>query len=185
MTQANERNSANPYGPGRAAPGQIVQPAHGVHRHDPRPFLFALFLITALTLTLPMPTRADDMPAAGAAEPAFRMHPVGWVRRNAGRTTIEIDPAYRGAMLGVDALDSIWVLFWFDRNDDPEHRSILRVHPRADPANPLRGVFATHAPVRPNLIGMTRVRILSVDDLTIEIDDIDAYDDTPVLDLKP
>jgi tRNA (Thr-GGU) A37 N-methylase len=62
---------------------------------------------------------------------------------------------------------------------------VLQVHPRANPDNPLRGVFATRAPVRPNLIGLTRVRILSVDDLVIEIDEIDAYDDTPVLDLKP
>jgi tRNA-Thr(GGU) m(6)t(6)A37 methyltransferase TsaA len=88
-------------------------------------------------------------------------------------------------LLGVDRLDAIWVLFLFDRNDDPARRSILQVHPRANPANPLRGVFATRAPVRPNLIGLTRVRILSVDGLRIEIDDIDAWDDTPVLDLKP
>jgi len=64
-------------------------------------------------------------------------------------------------------------------------RSVLQVHPRGNPANPLRGIFATRAPLRPNLIGLTRVRILSVDGLTIEIDDIDAYEDTPVLDLKP
>jgi tRNA-Thr(GGU) m(6)t(6)A37 methyltransferase TsaA len=138
----------------------------------------------AAALTLPMSAPADDDTAA-AAGPVFQVHPIGRVRRDGGRTTIEIEPAYRDAMLGVDELDSIWVLFWFDRNDERARRSILQVHPRANPDNPLRGVFATHAPVRPNLIGMTRVRILSVDGLSIEIDDIDAWDDTPVLDLKP
>jgi tRNA (Thr-GGU) A37 N-methylase len=77
------------------------------------------------------------------------------------------------------------VLDWFDRNDTPEQRSILKVHPRGNPANPLRGVFATRAPVRPNLIVLNRVRILSVKGNGIEIDGIDAFADTPVLDIKP
>jgi tRNA (Thr-GGU) A37 N-methylase len=48
----------------------------------------------------------------------------------------------------------------------------------------MRGVFATHSPVRPNLIAISRCRILSVRDNIIEIDGIDAFDGTPVLDLK-
>jgi tRNA-Thr(GGU) m(6)t(6)A37 methyltransferase TsaA len=136
---------------------------------------------------MPIDALADsDGPASYAVDaPVLQMRPIGWVRRHGGRTTIEIEPAYRDAMLGVDRLGAIWVLFWFDRNDTEAGRSVLQVHPRANPDNPLRGVFATRAPVRPNLIGLTRVRILSVDDLVIEIDEIDAYDDTPVLDLKP
>ncbi len=51
--------------------------------------------------------------------------------------------------------------------------------------NPLSGVFATRAPVRPNLIGLTLCRIISVKDGIVEIDSIDAYDGTPILDLKP
>jgi len=46
------------------------------------------------------------------------------------------------------------------------------------------GVFATHWPVRPNLIAMSRCKIISVKDNVIEIEDIDAWPDTPVLDLK-
>jgi len=88
-------------------------------------------------------------------------------------------------LLGVERLDAIWVIWWFDRNDDPHQRAILQVHPRENPANPLRGVFATRAPVRPNLIALTRVKVLGVDDTVIEIDGIDAFADTPVLDLKP
>jgi len=120
-----------------------------------------------------------------AAAPLFTMSPVGWVRKTDGRTYIVIDERYRPALLGVEALEALWVLYWFDRHDNPAQRSILQVHPRGNPQNPLRGVFATRAPVRPNLIALSRVRILSVRENVIEIDGIDAYADTPVLDLKP
>jgi tRNA-Thr(GGU) m(6)t(6)A37 methyltransferase TsaA len=113
------------------------------------------------------------------------MRPIGWVRKADGKTSIEIDPKYQAGLLGVAELDSIWVRYWFDRHDNPEQRAILQVHPRRDPAQPLRGVFATRAPVRPNLIALSRCRVLAVKDNIIEIDAIDACADTPVLDLKP
>jgi tRNA-Thr(GGU) m(6)t(6)A37 methyltransferase TsaA len=115
----------------------------------------------------------------------YEVRPIGWVHKADGRTAIVLDDRYRPDLLGVDALESIWVLYWFDRNDTPEQRAILQVHPRGDPANPLRGVFATRAPVRPNLIALSRCRVLSVQGSVIEIDDIDALPDTPVLDIKP
>ena len=124
--------------------------------------------------------------ASGAEiEPEYRIHPIGWVRKTPGRTVIEVNEEYLPALLGVDQLDSIWVLYWFDRNDTPQQRAILQVHPRRNPANPLRGVFATRAPVRPNLIALSRCRVLSVRGNVIEIDDIDAFADTPILDIKP
>jgi len=49
----------------------------------------------------------------------------------------------------------------------------------------LTGVFATRSPFRPNLIGMTLCKIVSVKDNVIEIDGIDAFPGTPVLDIKP
>ena len=117
--------------------------------------------------------------------PVYEVSPIGWVRKRDGRTMIEVDEQYRPALLGLDELDAIWVLYWFDRNDTANQRAILQVHPRGDPDNPLRGVFATRAPVRPNLIAMSRCRVLSVDHNVIVIDDIDAFPDTPVLDIKP
>jgi tRNA (Thr-GGU) A37 N-methylase len=51
-------------------------------------------------------------------------------------------------------------------------------------SNPLTGVFATHSPARPNLIGVSRSKIISVKGNIIEIDDIDAFDGSPVIDLK-
>lgn len=123
--------------------------------------------------------------AESAINPVFQVSPVGWVRKTDDRTIIEIDRRYQSALLGVANLEAIWVLYWFDRNDTPEQRAILQVHPRRNPDNPLRGVFATRAPVRPNLIALSRCRVISVSDNIIEIDAIDAFPDTPVLDIKP
>jgi len=118
------------------------------------------------------------------SEKRFVMHPIGWVRKADGKTRIMLEEKYQPGLLGVEKLPEIWVLYWFDRNDTPEKRAVLRVHPRGNPANPLTGVFATHSPRRPNLIAMSRCKILSVEGNVIEIDRIDALPDTPVLDLK-
>ena len=141
---------------------------------------------SVLTLALGFAfTAAVAGPAAPSASPVYEVRPIGWVHKADGRTTIVLDDRYRSGLLGVDALESIWVLYRFDRNDTPEQRAILQVHPHGDPANPLRGVFATRAPVRPNLIALSRCRVLSVRDSVIEIDEIDALPNTPVLDIKP
>jgi tRNA-Thr(GGU) m(6)t(6)A37 methyltransferase TsaA len=117
-------------------------------------------------------------------EQTFTLYPIGTVQKEDGRTLIVIDEEYMPAMLGVENLSSITVVYWFDRNDTPEKRSIMQVHPRGNRDNPLRGVFATHAPVRPNLIAISRCKIVSVDENVIEVEYIDAFDDSPVLDLK-
>ena len=124
---------------------------------------------------------ADD---AAKEAPEFTVSPIGYVRSVEGRTLIVVDKKYQKAMLGVDKLSHIWVLWWFDRNDTPQKRSILQVHPGGNPNNPIRGVFATHSPVRPNLIAMTQCKIVSVKENVIEVESIDAFPDTPVLDLK-
>ena len=117
-------------------------------------------------------------------EPEYTVRPIGYVRKTDDKTTIVLDTKYEPGLLRMDQLSEIWVLWWFDRNDTPEKRGILQVHPRGNPANPLTGVFATHAPFRPNLIAMTRCKIIAVRGNVIEIESIDAFADTPVLDIK-
>jgi len=128
-----------------------------------------------------VPARAEQE----SASPTYKMQPVGWVRKSGGKTFIEIDKRYQPALLGVDQLQSLQVLWWFDRSDTPGKRAILQVHPRGDASRPLRGVFATRSPNRPNLIALTAVKVIALRDNVIEIDEIDAFADTPVLDLKP
>jgi tRNA (Thr-GGU) A37 N-methylase len=48
----------------------------------------------------------------------------------------------------------------------------------------LTGVFAAPSPVRPNLIAVTRCKIISVEDHAIEIESIDAFADIPLPDTR-
>ena len=115
---------------------------------------------------------------------SFRIIPIGVVKKTDTTVSIEIYDDYRDGLLGLDGFSHIAVFFWFDQNDTAEKRRVLQVHPRKDPRNPLTGVFATHSPQRPNLIGLTVCKILSINGGSIEIEDIDAFDGTPVIDLK-
>jgi len=115
---------------------------------------------------------------------AFRVIPIGTLHKSKEKTWIEIESPYLPAMDGLDGFSHINVFFWFHENDHPEGREVLKVHPRRNTANPLTGVFATHSPLRPNLIGMTLCRILALDPPMIFIDEIDAFDGTPVVDIK-
>jgi tRNA (adenine37-N6)-methyltransferase len=110
--------------------------------------------------------------------------PLGVIRKDKNRIRIEIDPAYRDAFLGLDGFSHIAVLYWFHENDTPGKRKTLQVHPRRNKQNPLTGVFATHSPLRPNPIGLTICKIRSIKDTTIFIEDIDARDGSPVIDIK-
>ena len=123
-----------------------------------------------------------------AAEPtakSFTVYPIGYVDQVDGRTVIVIHKKYQDGLLGLDQWSHVQVVWWFDRNDTPQQRAILQVHPRGDKQNPLTGVFACRAPVRPNLIALTLCKIILVKENIIEVEKIDALPGTPVLDLKP
>lgn len=115
---------------------------------------------------------------------SFMIHPIGWICKKENSITIEIDPRYEDALLGLETFSHILVLYWFHEHDDAANRGILQVHPRKNPKNPLTGVFATHAPVRPNLIAVSTCKIESIDGTKIRIDDIDARNGSPVVDIK-
>jgi tRNA-Thr(GGU) m(6)t(6)A37 methyltransferase TsaA len=114
----------------------------------------------------------------------YTIYPVGIVHKQGNDNWIEIFSPYQDAMLGLEGFSHIYVLYWFHENDRPEKRAILQVHPRKDPSNPLTGVFGTHSPARPNLIGLVRCRILATEKSLIRIDKIDAVDGSPVIDIK-
>jgi tRNA-Thr(GGU) m(6)t(6)A37 methyltransferase TsaA len=115
----------------------------------------------------------------------FKLFPVGKVEIIKASVRIRIFDRYADALLGLDGWSHINVLYWFDKNDVPPKRRILRVHPRGNKENPLTGVFACRAPVRPNLLALSVCKILSVERNLVNVDKIDAFDETPVLDLKP
>lgn len=75
----------------------------------------------------------------------------------------------------------IFVLTWLHR----ARRHVLAVHPRDDPRNPETGVFATRSQDRPNPIGLHRVRIAAIDGPRVLVRDLEAFDGTPIVDVKP
>ncbi|NJE77356.1 tRNA (N6-threonylcarbamoyladenosine(37)-N6)-methyltransferase TrmO [Thermococcus sp. ES12] len=113
----------------------------------------------------------------------FKLVPVGYVRKN-GETFIEILPKFTDAVDGLQEGDWIKLILWFHGSDNPERRSVLKVHPYNNPKNPLRGVFATRSPVRPNPLAIYAVKIHRIEGNRLYIDWIDAHDGTPVVDIK-
>jgi tRNA-Thr(GGU) m(6)t(6)A37 methyltransferase TsaA len=91
----------------------------------------------------------------------------------------ELQPGLRGLEIGMDIL----VLFYFHQIKPDEIE--LQLHPRHNPANPLRGVFATRTQFRPNPVGASVAHIEAIEDNVITVTGLDALDDTPVLDIKP
>lgn len=102
-------------------------------------------------------------------------------RARGGAFTVEIDEAYRPGLEGLAAGRWVFLLTWFDR----ARRDLIRQHPshRDAPA----GTFALRSPVRPNPVSLALVRIVALDARTgqIGIDATDAFDGTPVIDIKP
>jgi tRNA-Thr(GGU) m(6)t(6)A37 methyltransferase TsaA len=88
------------------------------------------------------------------------------------------------ALDGIAGFSHLFVIFYMSQIS-PEKRSILKVHPRGRMDMPLLGAFATRTNLRPNPIGLTLVELLKADGPTLTVRGLDAFDGTPVLDLKP
>jgi len=129
-----------------------------------------------------MQTRSQEHDSE--TERFFKVYPIGKVEKGDGRTFIVLDEEYEPGLKGLERHSYVHVVYWFDKNDTPEQRAVLQVHPRGDRNNPRTGVFATHSPFRPNLIGISKCNIVSIKENVVEIESIDAFDGSPVLDLK-
>lgn len=128
-------------------------------------------------------------------QPEIVLHPVGLVR--GGRTQpqddswdsevaeIVLDDRFGPeALAGLEGFSHIEVLFHFNRVADAEIQSGAR-HPRGRQDWPLVGIFAQRGKGRPNRIGVTVCRLLSVEGRTVKVRGLDAIDGTPVIDIKP
>lgn len=96
---------------------------------------------------------------------------------------VEVFSDHEPALLGIERCEHLWVLYWMSELE-PEDRDVERVHPRGNREEPLTGVFATHSQMRPNPIGMTRVRLIARDGLRLTVEGLDAFDGSPVIDIK-
>ncbi|NLT54175.1 MAG: SAM-dependent methyltransferase [Actinomycetales bacterium] len=112
--------------------------------------------------------------------------PIGRVVRDAGTTGVRIDPPYRAGLRELGGFSHVLVLWWAGRYDDEDHRRTVVVPlPYAEDRE--AGVFACRSPARPNPVMTTVCAVESVDEETgvVRLGALDAFDDTPVVDLKP
>jgi L-fuculose-phosphate aldolase len=93
---------------------------------------------------------------------------------------LEIFSEYREGLEGIEAGQTIMVLFWLHQSS----RDILKVHPRGKKENPMRGVFSTRSPARPNPIGVSELEVLELDGTRLRVRGLDVLDTTPVIDIK-
>lgn len=97
------------------------------------------------------------------------------------RSRLVFDKEYVEGLYRLSRFDHVLVIFGLNRI----RKVRMRVHPMHDPSRPLVGVFATRSPRRPNRIGLTRVRLISVRGNIVTVQGLDAYDGSPVFDIKP
>lgn len=120
--------------------------------------------------------------------PSFSVHPIGYVQTSEqeGRYEIKILPAYINALERLDNFSHVTVVWWAHRHDRPGDRKVLTTQLPYAPGIQA-GVFACRSEYRPNPIGITTMPILGIDQEhgRILLPWIDAFDGTPVLDLKP
>jgi tRNA-Thr(GGU) m(6)t(6)A37 methyltransferase TsaA len=94
---------------------------------------------------------------------------------------IELDPEYAAATEGLEQGTEILILTWMHLAD----RSVLRVHPKGDPRNPITGVFNTRSADRPNPIGLHRATIASIEPPNrLLVNPLEVVDQTPIVDIK-
>jgi tRNA-Thr(GGU) m(6)t(6)A37 methyltransferase TsaA len=88
------------------------------------------------------------------------------------------------AVAGLAAFSHLVVVFLFHLVDPADVQTGAR-RPRGNPEWPEVGMFAQRARMRPNRLGVSTCRLLSVDGLDITVQGLDAIDGSPVLDVKP
>jgi tRNA-Thr(GGU) m(6)t(6)A37 methyltransferase TsaA len=116
----------------------------------------------------------------------FQINPIGYIQKKKDKVYLSMLPDYKPGLEGLYGFSHLQVLWWFSHFDDLESRKTLRFDKMPFQA-PELGVFACRSPMRPNPIGLSTVRILTVNDHfgEIEIAAIDADDQSPIIDLKP
>ena len=90
-------------------------------------------------------------------------------------------PQYSEGLSDLEDFSHIYLIYHFHKANEYK----LKVKPFLDDEE--RGIFATRAPLRPNPIGISIVRLISIDiqENKIELQGVDMLDQTPVLDIKP
>jgi tRNA-Thr(GGU) m(6)t(6)A37 methyltransferase TsaA len=121
----------------------------------------------------------------------IQLHPVGVVKHchqeiepPSNTVQIHIHDKFSEGLKGVDNCAFLWILFWMHKLSE-EDRKKLQAHPMGDVTKEKRGVFALRSPMRPNPIGLTRVKLVERKGNILIVEGLDAFDESPVIDIKP
>lgn len=105
--------------------------------------------------------------------------PIQGVFADGATGTVEVFPEFTAGLADLDGFSHIILLYCFHLS----RGYALTCKPFLDVKE--HGVFATRAPLRPNPIGMSVVRLLGIEGCVLCIGDVDIVDGTPLLDIKP
>ena len=97
---------------------------------------------------------------------------------------IIINEEFADCLDGIEDFSHLVVLFWTHKNPE-EARQIKKIHPAGMKKMPVKGIFATRSPVRPNPICLTTVKLLKRKGNLLIVERFDAIDNTPIIDIKP
>ena len=100
------------------------------------------------------------------------------------KSEIIINEEYVDCLDGIEDFSHIVVLFWTNKVPD-RARQLKKLHPAGLKEMPLKGIFATRSPIRPNPICKTTVKLIERKGTILFVEGLDAIDNTPVVDIKP
>ena len=99
-----------------------------------------------------------------------------------GRIVLNSGCNFETALRDLEGFERIWVIFQFHENEGWRPTTRPPVPPKGKDRV---GTFASRSPYRPNPIGLSCVRLLKIDGLTLYVDEADLLNETPILDIKP
>ena len=110
------------------------------------------------------------------------------IAKTVGKIVFEPEYRVREALRGIEGYSHLWLLWEFSEARRDGWSPTVRP-PRLG-GNKRMGVFATRSPFRPNSIGLSSVRLLSIEDtaetgLVLIVEGADLLDGTPIYDIKP
>ncbi len=92
---------------------------------------------------------------------------------------IIVNAEWEAALDGIEKYEALEVFYWLDKS----RRDLVRQSPKSDGRT--TGTFALRSPVRPNPIGLSRVRLLKREGRVLEVRGLDCINGTPLIDIKP
>ncbi|WP_421918336.1 tRNA (N6-threonylcarbamoyladenosine(37)-N6)-methyltransferase TrmO [Marinifilum sp.] len=95
------------------------------------------------------------------------------------KASVELDPEYSKGLRDLESFSHVILIYHLHKSEGFD----LDVMPFMDTKT--HGLFATRAPRRPNAIGISTVKLNSIKENILQIEDVDILDGTPLLDIKP